>query len=335
MLTRDDISLAVDHLTTSKATTAETSLSSLTSTHPEQHRTMGNPSRIHQELRSVLAYEEDYDQIQKHSGSNTRNDGMDGATEDSFSYSHDTDGHQGEESETLSNSRSHTGCPIAIIYSRLGEGEERGQTSEGRALLGIPNLDGIPLSFSDDDWYGSSDTEAEYQFEEDTAYSTALHLASGSIISRPSGPRQGAYSPERPIGIILRGGPSTEDMSSEYYVTPTCPEFVGPAEPFPLRSMYNLSHNTTMDNSYISTARETDTITPIEVTGSDSSSPVLLPETNSNSRLHGLGSHDDSSNLEHGRSVFSLFTYSPEESELDIDVIPTTVKGIIPSPGGN
>lgn len=326
MLTGDDISLAMDHLTTSKAITAETSLSSSTSTHPEQHRiTQGNPSRIHKELRSVLAHEEDYDQIQKHSGFNIRNDGMDGAFEHSLSYSHDTGGHQDEDLETLSNSRSHTEYSMAIIYPHPGGVEERGQTREGRAFSGVPDLDGIPLSFSEDDWYAyASDIEEEYQFEEDTAYSTALLSASGSTVSGPSSPHQGTHSPERPIGIILRGGGApTEDMPSEYYVTSTCPEFVGPEEPFSLRSMCDSPYNTAMASG------ATDTI---EIIDSPSSTQIPSPEVNSNFHLRSLGTYDNSSNLEHARSVFSPFTYSPEEPELDIGVIAATASEIIPSP---
>ena len=324
MLTGDDISLAMDHLNTSKAITAETSLSSLTSTHPEQHRTPeGNPSRIHKELRSVLAHEDDYDRIQKLSGFNIRNDGMDGAFEHSLSYSHDTGGHRGEELETLSNSRSHIEYPMAI-YPLSGGSEWRSQTSEGRDLSRVPNLDGIPLLFSEDQ-YGSPGTEAEYQFEEDTTNSTPMLSVSGSIVSGPSSPRQGMHSPERPIGIILRGGASTDDMSSEYYVTSTCPEFVGPAEAFSLRPMYD-PHNTTTANG------ETDTISSIGVTDSRRSSPIPSPEASSNFCRRGLGTYDNSSNLEHARSVFSPFTYSPEEPELGIGVIAATARDIIPSP---
>ncbi|KAF8456678.1 hypothetical protein BGX38DRAFT_1257526 [Terfezia claveryi] len=333
-LTGDDISLAMDHLESSKANTTETSLSPLNLPKPEQQKVPDKSSRIHKELQNLLANEEDCDRIQKHETSYIHNDELDGAFEclniDSR-YVNESSSEESESPNVIS--------PIHL-ESSMGWPREKMERvvcypSSGAIvqLSGIQHLDGIPVSLPEDDWYGSmsesySMTDASgYQSDGGTDSSIPLLSSGGSIVSGPSSAGPQAPSPRGPAtGISLRGGAAPDGMSSEYYVTSTCPEFVGPSEPFSLKSIYS-------DPSRSSTMVHPPTPVPIatDIISIEHSTLLTPPESQPNIRRRGLGVYDNDSNLEHIGSVFSPFTYSPEEPEFDTVVNAAAASNIVPS----
>jgi len=345
-LTGDDISLAMDHLGSSKANTTETSLSSLTLLKTEQRKVPEKPSRIHKELQNLLANEEDCDRIQKHPASDIHNNELDGAFECLSIDSRHVNESLSEESES----------PDAIspihLETSMGWPKERAvcDLSSGAMvqLSSIQHLDGIPVSLSEDVWYGSmsesfSMTDGSgYQSDGGTDSSIPLLSSGGSIVSGPGSTGSQTPSPRAPAtGISLRGGAAPGEMPSEYYVTSTCPEFVGPSEPFSLKSIYSdPSRLSTMVHPPTPAPIATDIMSMEDNRGSEHSTLLTPPESRPNIRRRGQGMYEDDSNLEHTGSVFSPFTYSPEEPELDTVVIAAAARNIIPSPpssecGGN
>ncbi|RPB20621.1 hypothetical protein L211DRAFT_841551 [Terfezia boudieri ATCC MYA-4762] len=207
-------------------------------------------------------------------------------------------------------------------------------------LSGIEHLDGIPVSLPEVDWYGSmsesfSMTDASgYQSDGGTDSSIPLLSSGGSIVSGPSSTGPQVPSPRVPAtGISLRGGAAPGGMSSEYYVTSTCPEFVGPSEPFSLKSIHSdPSQSSTMVHPPTPVPIATDIMSTEYNQGSERSTLLTPPESRPNIRRRGLGMYENDSNLDHSGSVFSPFTYSPEEPELDTAVNAAAARNIVPSP---
>lgn len=328
-LTGDDISLAMGHLESSKANTVQTSLSSLTLPKPEQQKVREKSSRIHKELQNLLANEEDCDRIQKHSASNIHNDELDGAFECLSIESHYVNEAFSEESESPD--------AASPIHPETSMGWPRGRAVWGPSSGAIVQLSTIQISLPEDDWYDPMSKSlgmangSGYQSDEGTDSSIPLLSSSGSIVSGPGSTGPQTPSPRVPAtGISLRGGATLGEISSEYYITSTCPEFVGPSEPCSLMSTYS-------DPSQLSTMAHPPIPAPIAAGiistegNRDSEHNTLLPESQPSFRRRGLGIYDNDSNLEHSGSVFSPFTYSPEEPELDMVVNTVTSRSVIPS----
>lgn len=353
MLTGDDISLAMDHLQSSKAETTETSLSSLNLPHPEELKeSQGRSSRIHKELRILLADEEDCDRIQKHSGFNTQNDELDGAFEGLNLHPSENDPTPLTEPSSLDSSLFVLPALSMALESSTNTSTATDAWVRERAVWGrsgtmmqassIQHLDGIAVSLPEDDWYGSRSDfsgltdDIENQSEGITEASTPLLSPSGSIVSGLSGPSSnGPETPSpRPLvtGISLRGGAAPGELAPEYYVTSTCPEFVGPSEPFSLISEYR-------DQSRLSTMVRPPTPLPLSEdssslgssTGVEHGTLLTPPESRPTFRRRGLGTYDNASNLEHTGSVFSPFSYSPEEPDLEHASAVTTMTPSPPS----
>jgi len=190
-----------------------------------------------------------------------------------------------------------------------GERETWAQTSDLRPLSNLQILGGIPVSFADDDFHVSGQDSDNAGYLSETGSSSVLST-SGSIVSGTSSTGEGTPS-GRPLGIILRGGASTHEISSEYHVASTCREFVGPSDPFSLRLIYNnLPHDTfsTHPPSSVATANTTSMVI-------EESTSLAAPGPTSN--FH-LGTYDNPSNLEHARSVFSPLTYTPDAGAVAI-----------------
>ena len=325
MLTGDDISLAMDHMHSSKANSAETSLSSLASPQTEQpKRPLGIPSRIHKELQTLLADEEDCDRIQKDSGSNIQNDELDGANESSSSHSFFP-------SEMLVDAEDYPDAqrvlPAIPIYQDTEDSSPAASSSHSISSSYLANLHSLDGS------HISNVGEGE-DLEWDSGSSTPLLGPSEPGVLGP-GNTCPLTPPEAPTltGVQLRGGASSGSMSPEYYITSTCPEFVGPCEPFSLLSLYN-------DPSRLSTMVHPPTPVPVTSDGSaprntTGPEPTMLIGGAESRPFHrrGLGMYDDASNLEYSGSVFSPFTYSPEEpAQDDMGLATASTRASVPSP---
>ncbi|KAF8421438.1 hypothetical protein EV426DRAFT_199780 [Tirmania nivea] len=328
-LTGDDIPLAMNHLESSKANTTETSLSSLTLQRPEQRKVPEKPSRIHKELRNLLSNEEDCDQIQKHPASNTHNDELDGAFECLIIDSRYDCEALSEESESPD-----TVSPIHLETSmRCPRERAVWDPSSG---VSIQHLDGIPVSLSEDDWYSSMSESvgmtdsSGYQSDGGTYSSIPLLSSSGSVLSGPGSTGPQTPSPRAPATGISGAAPG--EMSSQYYVTSTCPEFVGPSEPFTLMSIYSdRSRLSTVVHPPTPVAIANDIMSMKDNQDSEHSTLLTPPESRPNFRRRSLEIYDNDSKFEHTGNVFSPFTYSPDDPELDTVVNAVAARNIIPS----
>ena len=325
MLTGDDIALAMDHMQSLKANAPETtpSFTSLQRELQQQEKLVVQPSRIHKQLQTLLVNKEDYARIQKHAGSVIYDD-LDGSFEELSIRGRGSSSNHTESHNDSLNVLQALPVPVGPSTVRRGESEVRRSTGgEGDQPYNVQHLDGVSMSLSADDWYDTRSNspgvadEIEYQSEGISNASTPVLSPATSILSAPSsrGPR--TPSPRLPR-VSLRGGAApTDTSSSEYYITSTCPEFVGPTEAFSLMSLYSdPSSLPTMAHSSTPLPIANDFVLSNNNYESDHRSPTP-PDPLPNFYRRGLGTYNHTRNFEHNGSVFSPFTYSPEEPVLD------------------